>query len=75
MLRNHRWPGALTVYQQGTFFNIYLGNGQKDFIVNKTIALPNQVEEVCRTTEEADPDPEQEKRLLAQEQPEETADE
>ena len=74
ILRSHKWPGALAVFQQGTFYNVYLGNGQKDFVVNTDIPIANETELEFRT-EETDPDPELEKIALAQEQPEEISEE
>eukprot|EP00835_Amoeboradix_gromovi_P000998 NODE_38_length_30618_cov_0.377142.p21 type:complete len:105 gc:universal NODE_38_length_30618_cov_0.377142:7116-7430(+) len=74
LLRNHKWPGAYAVFQQGTFYNVYIGNGQKDFVVDRSISISNQMEEVCRD-EEQDPEPEIERIELAQQQAEETLDE
>eukprot|EP00834_Sanchytrium_tribonematis_P001700 NODE_43_length_33755_cov_1.178542.p38 type:complete len:105 gc:universal NODE_43_length_33755_cov_1.178542:8108-7794(-) len=70
VLKNHRWPGAFTVSQQGTFFNIYLGNGIKDFTPDLSIHIPFQ-EDASNVVEEVDPNPEDEKKTLAEAQPEE----
>ena len=70
VVRNHRWPGAYAIYQLGTFYNVYIGNGQKEFIPDKVVKVPNEVEDVMKM-EEADPDPMVEKELLAKEQPDE----
>jgi hypothetical protein len=65
LIHNLNWPGAMTIYKQGEFFNIYIGYGIRSNGNSYYPMTPNLIEQDPEgLTEYKEPNPDKEPEVI-----------
>lgn len=65
LIQNTNWPGSYTVYKEGHFYNIYIGNGVR---LGSNMYYPLHPNEICKDPEDneefSEPNPNKEPDII-----------